>query len=231
MITKVCIKCGKEKKIEDFPIRSDNGKYRNECKECTEKYQKIYRTKNKDILNQQKRKYVLTHKEQRKKTVKKYYEKNKDKINQYHKKLYQKDIEKNKKYHRNYYYEHKKEYQQRKKYKLENDMIFKIKEQSRKSIWTAFARKGYKKNGRTEKILGCDFKTFYDYLLETFKDIYGYKWDEKEKVHIDHIIPLSTVDTEEEVIKLCHYSNLQLLKAKDNLEKSSKLNWKLKKEE
>ena len=42
---------------------------------------------------------------------------------------------------------------------------------------------------------------------------------EKNKYHIDHIVPLATAQTEEDVIKLCHYTNLQLLTAKDNLEK------------
>ena len=48
-----------------------------------------------------------------------------------------------------------------------------------------------------------------------------------KNVHIDHIIPMSTAKSEEEVIKLNQYTNLQLLKAEDNLEKSDKLNWKL----
>ena len=59
--------------------------------------------------------------------------------------------------------------------------------------------------------------------MKTYKNSYGVEWNEKEKVHIDHIIPLATAKTEEEVIKLNHYTNLQLLKAKDNLKKGSKI--------
>ena len=63
------------------------------------------------------------------------------------------------------------------------------------------------------------------YLLKTFKDRYGYEWDGKESVHIDHIMPLATAKTEEEVIKLCYYTNLQLLKAEDNWRKSDRLDF------
>ena len=40
-------------------------------------------------------------------------------------------------------------------------------------------------------------------------------------MYIDHIVPLATATTENEVLKLCHYKNLQLLTAEDNLAKGS----------
>jgi hypothetical protein len=37
---KKCTKCNELKTLDSFQIRSDNGKYRNECKECTSVYKK-----------------------------------------------------------------------------------------------------------------------------------------------------------------------------------------------
>lgn len=85
-----------------------------------------------------------------------------------------------------------------------------------------------RKSKKTEEILGCNIDYFIDYLLKTYENNYGYKWDGIEKVHIDHIVPLSIANNEKEVIKLCHYSNLQLLKAKDNMKKHDTLNFNLK---
>ena len=49
-------------------------------------------------------------------------------------------------------------------------------------------------------------------------DNYGlYGW------HIDHKVPLSLAKTEEELLKLCHFSNLQPLWAKDNLKKGDSI--------
>ena len=83
------------------------------------------------------------------------------------------------------------------------------------------------KSNKTEKIVGMPLNDLYIYLLKTFKNNYGYEWDGVEAVHIDHIKPLKQCNTEEEVIKCCHYTNLQLLKAKDNLKKGDKINWEL----
>jgi hypothetical protein len=41
--------------------------------------------------------------------------------------------------------------------------------------------------------------------------------------HIDHIIPLASANTEDELLKLFHYTNLQPLWAEENLLKSNKI--------
>ena len=48
-------------------------------------------------------------------------------------------------------------------------------------------------------------------------------WENRNLWHVDHIIPLSSAKTEEELVKLCHYTNLQPLWAEDNLKKSNKI--------
>lgn len=48
-------------------------------------------------------------------------------------------------------------------------------------------------------------------------------WENRNEWHIDHITPLSSAKTEEELYKLCHYTNLQPLWAEENLKKGNKI--------
>jgi hypothetical protein len=80
------------------------------------------------------------------------------------------------------------------------------------------------KSESTENILGISYFDFMIYLESKFTE--GMSLDKLGKdIHIDHIIPLSSAKTEEELYKLCHYTNLQPLWAKDNLVKSDKLDY------
>lgn len=242
MITKICNTCLQEKNIEEF---RKSGEYiRGDCKQCENKKCKERNAKNIEHIKEKQKEYRKNNKEQ----IKKYREKHYDPIKQ---KEYNGEYYKNNKdyyslWHKEYFKNNKeklktsytiwkdnnrdkyREYQRKDLRRRMNDPILKVELQLRNMINTSFRRKGHTKSNKLKKIVGLNSKDMVNYLLETFEKNYGYKWDGKEPIHIDHIIPLSTANTEEEIIELCYYTNLQLLKAKDNLSKGSKLNWILK---
>ena len=101
------------------------------------------------------------------------------------------------------------------------DKIYKFKSDVRSRISQDIKRKGYSKKTKTYEILGCDFETLKKHFEKQFTK--GMTWDNQGEWHIDHIIPLATATTEEEVIKLNHYTNLQPLWSIDNLSKKDKI--------
>ena len=94
----------------------------------------------------------------------------------------------------------------------------------RTSISQSFLRtcngKFVKKN-KTQEILGCSFEFFLNFISSQFKD--GMSLERLSEIHLDHIIPISSAKTEEEVIKLNHYTNFQPLWASDNFKKGDKI--------
>lgn len=217
MEIKLCKKCNKEKSINEFR------KNRNQCRECERKYTENYRNNNHELTLER---------------TKKWREKNKDKIKKYNKnnrKKYNYEITEERKIYckkymkkwRNDNKKHIKEYKRNSYLKNKENNLYILKIRVRNLIGTSFKRRSLLKPNKTEKILGCKMDFFINYLLNTFKTNYGYEWDGKELVHIDHINPLKQCNTEEEVIKCCYYTNLQLLKAEDNLKKGDKTDWRL----
>lgn len=97
----------------------------------------------------------------------------------------------------------------------------------RSLMTAAFHRRGYSKNTKTAALLGCSWNHLVEHLASlcygvmTIEDVLT----NDGRVHIDHIVPLSTAESEEDVVRLCHYTNLQPLWAADNLEKSDRLDW------
>ena len=134
-------------------------------------------------------------------------------------------------YKRNYYeankeqiIEYDRNYQRNRR---ADEPLFKLKCDIRNLINCAFKNQGFKKNTKTATILGCDFETLEAHLIQTAKNNYGGKYFPNRPYHIDHIIPVATATTEEELLKLNHYSNLQLLYPQHNRAKSDQLNWKI----
>jgi len=89
----------------------------------------------------------------------------------------------------------------------------------RQHIKRCFQYTCLKKTKSSIKYLGCDINTFIRHMEKKLME--GMTWD---NIHIDHIKPVSrfNLDIEEEFNKCCHYTNLQPLTAKDNLNKHNK---------
>lgn len=105
--------------------------------------------------------------------------------------------------------------------KLDTDPFFRFKSRIRTAIRASFSRtKKGKKVTKTETILGCSSEFFKLYIENKFSE--GMSWNNMHLWHLDHIIPLSEAKTEEDVIKLCHYTNFQPLWAIDNIRKGAK---------
>jgi len=102
----------------------------------------------------------------------------------------------------------------KRKKRMDNDPIFKFKIRLRKTIKESVKRRGYTKESKTYDILGIDFMGFRAHIENLFLE--GMTWDNHGEWHYDHIIPLSTATTYEEVIKLNHYTNLKPLCSYNN---------------
>jgi len=105
------------------------------------------------------------------------------------------------------------------KQRLLSDPVFALSCRLRCRTRQAISAQGYSKTSKTQKMLGCSWEYLKDYLESKFNN--GMTWENRSKWHIDHIIPLSSAKSEEELMSLCHYTNLQPLWAIDNLKKGS----------
>ena len=81
METKICSKCGVEKKLDEYYIstKSKDGRA-SACKECRKPIDKLYREKNKELISKKSKVYRDNNVETYKKKKQKYYQKNKDEV-------------------------------------------------------------------------------------------------------------------------------------------------------
>lgn len=133
------------------------------------------------------------------------------------KEFYSKNPHKRKEYRTNY----KKRKQEQRKERRKVDLLFVITNKMRCRIYKFLNKFKITKKNKTFEIVGCTPEFLKKHLEAQFEN--GMSWENRDKWHIDHIIPLSSAKTEEELYKLCHYTNLQPLWAEDNLKKGNKI--------
>lgn len=168
-----------------------------------------YKSINKERITKNKKEYHYKNRENISKKVSEYYKKNPEKAKE-------KDL-KNKKWredNKEWVIERGKRYLRK---RLKEEPLFKLKQAVRQRVYKSIKYRGYTKKSKTFEILDCTCEFFRSYIESKWQnwmnwDNYGkwngelnYGWD------LDHIIPISAAKTEEEVLKLNHYTNFQPL--------------------
>jgi hypothetical protein len=240
MNTKKCNTCLIVKTFVDFHVnKSNNDGYNSICKECRKITSKKYYKDNKEQINEKSsKKYYKDHennlikdrerikneREVRKYRSKIYYQNNKDKVKVYKKKHYvinkEKYIEKSLKWCENNKEKCKEVKSVRTQIRKKEDVLFRLKIKLKTDIYKSLKKN--KRSKKIEEIIGLSLLEYKKYIENQFEE--WMSWDNwgLRTWHIDHIIPLSSAKTEEEIYKLWDYKNLRPLSAKENLIKSNK---------
>ncbi len=184
-----------DKPISDY--YTNRGYLMPKCKFCVLQRSKVYYKLNrikilKKIAHPRKLKTPEELKATQKIRKKIYYKKNKEKISNYHK-----------------------EYR---KIRWNNDPFYIFKKKTRGLL---SGRRVNKMGKKTNEILGCSYEFFYKYIESQFDN--NMTWENRgEYWVIDHYIPLASANSDEEVLKLFHYSNLRPLEFQKNKMKLDK---------
>jgi len=104
-----------------------------------------------------------------------------------------------------------------------NNILVQLTDNLSKRIYGQLQKLNIKKTFRYNDLLGCTLNEFGEYIESKFID--NMSFDNYPEWEIDHMIPVSAFDfnNEDEIIKCCHYTNLQPLWKHDNRKKSNKM--------
>ena len=191
------------------------------CKEYAEKHiESIKKYRDSPEFKEKEKKRRIKNKEKLKIQQAEYYIENKERINKRNSEFKKRN---------------RKSINEAKKIKYRNDILYRIRELCRANI-RRVKKFGFKKNSKTEKLIGCPYEEFQIYFQSKFNQYMTWPHFMAGLIHIDHIIPLSSATSQEEIEKLCNYTNLQPLWATTkiarehgdmfsigNLEKSNKV--------
>lgn len=190
--------------------RESDRKYREANKEKIKASHKAWRDKNREKLNEQQRerykenpqafkerkdRYVESHLEQVKESRTRYKKENRQKCTDYQ------------------------------RLKRQSDPVYRFRSSFTHLMSLYRRKKGYTGSKGTWEMVGCDFDTFLLYIQNQFEDgmtleNYGHG---KGCWNIDHIVPISTAKTDEDIERLNHFTNLRPMWSIDNCKKSRKM--------
>lgn len=228
MERKICSKCLIDKELCEFnKHRLSKDGHKSCCRECQKIETKIYKLKNKEKIKESGKQYFIKNRDRIMKVHDEYHINNIEKIKERRKRYYKNNKTKYilqqqiyRENNREKVNENKRRYQSQRR---ENDYLYKLTENMRSRVTEFMKIKNMTKRNKTFEIVGCTPKELSLYIEAQFTD--KMSWDNYGKFgwHVDHIIPLDSAKTEEELYKLFHYTNLQPLWWNENLSKGSKI--------
>jgi hypothetical protein len=202
METKRCKSCSEDKPLSQYHSN------RCVCKECANAIKREHYNNNKSAALANKKEYYQKNKESIKAKVKEYRNRptGKECRKEYNQKYYAANREK--------LIQDSIEYERERK---KIDPLYRAVRNVRDRARKAFKDGAFSKT--TESLLQCSLADLKIHIESKFQD--GMSWDNYGYTgwHVDHIIPLSSANSLEELEKLCHYTNLQPLWAIDNFKK------------
>ena len=217
-VRKICTKCGEEKDLDKFIKRKrTKSGYGSHCKVCENRM--IHERKAKLTPEELEKRRIETRCRERERWKNRSKEQRERKLNNQRKRrkgLTESQLESRRKKNMERYYIKMKD----------EEWVLKRRESERvcnMDSFSVFRRnlrgliKRINKGGKsTIEILGCSYDEALEYLESN--NSYG-----SIKKHVDHIVPLSWAENEDEAIRLSHISNLQYLPEIDNLIKGDRM--------
>lgn len=193
-----------------------NIKWYKEHREYYKEYSKKWYEENKEVVKERNRKHMKEkydnpeEKEKKKRVQKKYIATHRDEIR----------IRARKNYHKN----SKDTIHKYMKKRRINDPLYKLRNNYSRSLRGQLKKRGTSKNGKS-----C--MDFVSYTIQELKDhlenlfLPGMTWENYGKWHIDHRIPISFFNPQDQVeLRMCwRLENLQPLWAKDNMVKGNRI--------
>lgn len=207
---KTCTKCGEEKPATaEFFLKRDaaKGTLKTQCRECAKIFRRDYYAAKKvtslaynKAYREEKRDDMLSRRRLS-------YAANREKI-----------IARNLAYRAANREAHRKRVARNESKRKESDPVFAMRKRVSALISGRLRAGGYTKKSRSQEILGCDWAEFKRHIERQF--LKGMTWENRDKWQLDHVVPISTAKTEEEILALNHHTNLRPLWSDLNRAKS-----------
>lgn len=206
-VSKKCSKCNEFKPTTEFHKKtSAKDGLKPDCKQCRKQYSQIRYQSNKEKILEKQKQYQQSHKHEILEYNKQYKQSHKPEIAEYKKQYKQ---------------SHKNERNEYERLKKQNDAQYRLICNLRSRLSNCIKNKSQS----TKDLLGISFDIFIKWIKFQLPADYTIE-DLGAKLHIDHVIPLSSFDLtdESQLKKAMSWVNLQPLESAKNQSKYNKIN-------